>query len=72
MKAQRVQETGICMKERRKMNFKVGMVIALVAFVGSLASTVQANSDQSKVDVWQAFLKPKYFEKIWQYNRTTL
>ena len=46
------------------MNFKVGMVIALVAFVGSLASTVQANSDQSKVDVWQAFLKPKYFENV--------
>ena len=46
------------------MNFKVGLVIMMVAFGGSFTSAVQANTDQSKVDVWQAFLKPKYFENV--------
>ena len=39
------------------------LTVVLMALVCS-ASTVAANTEQSKVDVWEAFLKPKYFDNV--------
>ena len=46
------------------MNIKLGLVTCLSVLMGSFATASFANDQQSKVDVWQAFLKPKYFENV--------
>ena len=51
-------------EEYRYMKIKATSLAILLAVLSVLAGTVSANSEQSKVDVWQAFLKPKYFENV--------